>query len=49
MITNYHRPRSSLLRLVAAFAGRENGLAAYTHAIAARSRFYSSRDAMLIV
>jgi len=49
MITNFHLPRSSLLMLVAAFAGRENILAAYRHAIAARYRFYSYGDAMLIV
>ena len=49
MITNFHLPRSSLLILVAAFAGRENVLAAYRHAIAARYRFYSYGDAMLIV
>ena len=49
MITNFHLPRSSLLMLVAAFAGRENVLAAYRHAIAARYRFYSYGDAMLIV
>jgi S-adenosylmethionine:tRNA ribosyltransferase-isomerase len=49
MITNFHLPRSSLLILVAAFAGRENVLAAYRHAIAAGYRFYSYGDAMLIV
>ena len=49
LITNFHLPRSSLLMLVAAFAGRENVLAAYRHAIAARYRFYSYGDAMLIV
>jgi S-adenosylmethionine:tRNA ribosyltransferase-isomerase len=49
MITNFHLPRSSLLMLVAAFAGRENVLAAYRHAIAARYRFYSYGDAMLIM
>ena len=49
MITNFPLPRSSLLMLVAAFAGRENVLAAYRHAIAARYRFYSYGDAMLIV
>lgn len=49
MITNFHLPRSSLLMLVAAFAGREAVLAAYRHAIAARYRFYSYGDAMLIV
>lgn len=49
MITNFHLPRSSLLMLVAAFAGRENVLAAYRHAIAAGYRFYSYGDAMLVV
>lgn len=49
LVTNFHLPRSSLLMLVAAFAGRENVLAAYRHAIAARYRFYSYGDAMLIV
>jgi S-adenosylmethionine:tRNA ribosyltransferase-isomerase len=49
MITNFHLPRSSLLMLVASFAGRENVLAAYRHAIAAGYRFYSYGDAMLIV
>ena len=49
MITNFHLPRSSLLMLVAAFCGREHVLAAYRHAIAARYRFYSYGDAMLIV
>ena len=49
LITNFHLPRSSLLMLVAAFAGRENVLAAYRHAVAGRYRFYSYGDAMLIV
>ena len=49
LITNFHLPRSSLLMLAAAFAGRENVLAAYRHAIAERYRFYSYGDAMLIV
>ncbi len=49
LLTNFHLPRSSLLVLVAAFAGREGVLAAYRHAIAARYRFYSYGDAMLIV
>ena len=49
MITNFHLPRSSLLMLVAAFAGREHVLAAYRHAVAAKYRFYSYGDAMLIV
>ena len=49
MITNFHLPKSTLLALVAAFAGLENILAAYRHAIEQRYRFYSYGDAMLIV
>lgn len=49
LMTNFHLPRSSLLMLVAAFAGRERVLAAYRAAIAARYRFYSYGDAMLIL
>ena len=49
LITNFHLPRSSLLVLVAAFAGRERILAAYQDAIARGYRFYSYGDAMLIV
>ena len=49
MITNFHLPRSTLLALVAAFAGLENTLAAYRHAIAEKYRFYSYGDAMLII
>jgi S-adenosylmethionine:tRNA ribosyltransferase-isomerase len=49
LITNFHLPRSSLLMLVAAFAGRDQVLAAYREAVAARYRFYSYGDAMLIV
>jgi S-adenosylmethionine:tRNA ribosyltransferase-isomerase len=48
LLTNFHLPRSSLLLLVAAFAGRERVLAAYRHAVTARYRFYSYGDAMLI-
>jgi S-adenosylmethionine:tRNA ribosyltransferase-isomerase len=48
LVTNFHLPRSSLLVLVSAFAGRERVLAAYRHAVAARYRFYSYGDAMLI-
>ncbi|MHC4166185.1 MAG: tRNA preQ1(34) S-adenosylmethionine ribosyltransferase-isomerase QueA [Planctomycetota bacterium] len=48
MITNFHLPRSTLLALVAAFAGLENVLAAYRHAVEKRYRFYSYGDAMLI-
>jgi S-adenosylmethionine:tRNA ribosyltransferase-isomerase len=49
MLTNFHLPRSSLLVLVSAFAGRELVLGAYRHAVAARYRFYSYGDCMLIV
>jgi S-adenosylmethionine:tRNA ribosyltransferase-isomerase len=48
LLTNFHLPRSSLLLLVAAFAGREPVLAAYADAIARGYRFYSYGDAMLI-
>ena len=48
LITNFHLPRSTLLMLVAAFAGRERVLAAYSEAIAEGYRFYSFGDAMLI-
>jgi S-adenosylmethionine:tRNA ribosyltransferase-isomerase len=49
LITNFHLPRSSLLMLVAAFAGREHVMNAYRAAVDARYRFYSYGDAMLIV
>ncbi len=49
LLTNFHLPRSSLLVLVAAFAGRELVLRAYRHAVAAGYRFYSYGDATLIV
>jgi S-adenosylmethionine:tRNA ribosyltransferase-isomerase len=49
LLTNLHLPRSSLLMLVAAFAGREAVLAAYRHAVAERYRFFSYGDAMLIL
>jgi S-adenosylmethionine:tRNA ribosyltransferase-isomerase len=48
MVTNFHLPESSLLMLVAAFAGREQTLAAYRHAVARRYRFFSYGDAMLV-
>lgn len=48
LMTNFHLPRSTLLALVFAFAGRERVLAAYGAAIEARYRFYSYGDAMLI-
>lgn len=49
LLTNFHLPRSSLLMLVAAFAGRELILAAYNDAVARGFRFYSYGDAMLIL
>ena len=49
MITNFHLPRSTLLMLVSAFAGRERLLAAYESAKTEGYRFYSFGDAMLIV
>jgi S-adenosylmethionine:tRNA ribosyltransferase-isomerase len=49
LITNFHLPRSTLLMLVCAFAGRELVLSAYRAAIAESYRFYSYGDAMLIV
>jgi S-adenosylmethionine:tRNA ribosyltransferase-isomerase len=48
LITNFHLPKSSLLMLVAAFAGRERVLSAYREAIARGYRFYSYGDAMFI-
>lgn len=49
LITNFHLPQSTLLMLVAAFAGREFVLAAYRQAVAERFRFFSYGDCMLIV
>jgi len=49
MITNFHLPKSTLLALVAAFAGLDKILNAYRHAIEKKYRFYSYGDAMLIV
>jgi S-adenosylmethionine:tRNA ribosyltransferase-isomerase len=48
MITNFHLPRSTLLMLVSAFAGRDLMLHAYTEAIRLRYRFFSFGDAMLL-
>jgi S-adenosylmethionine:tRNA ribosyltransferase-isomerase len=49
ILTNFHLPRSSLLMLVCAFAGRELALAAYEHAVRERYRFFSYGDCMLIL
>jgi S-adenosylmethionine:tRNA ribosyltransferase-isomerase len=49
MLTNFHLPRSSLLLLVCAFAGKELALAAYRHALESHYRFYSYGDCMLII
>ena len=48
LVTNFHLPESSLLMLVAAFAGHARTLAAYRHAVEQRYRFFSYGDAMLI-
>jgi len=48
ILTNFHLPESSLLMLVAAFAGHETTMRAYRHAVAGRYRFFSYGDAMLI-
>jgi S-adenosylmethionine:tRNA ribosyltransferase-isomerase len=48
LLTNFHLPRSTLLALVCAFAGRERVLAAYRHAVETGYRFYSYGDCMLI-
>jgi S-adenosylmethionine:tRNA ribosyltransferase-isomerase len=49
MITNFHLPKSTLMMLVAAFAGRERVLTAYREAVMMRYRFFSYGDAMMIV
>ena len=48
MLTNFHLPKSTLLMLVAAFAGRERTLQAYEHAVRQRYRFYSYGDCMFM-
>jgi S-adenosylmethionine:tRNA ribosyltransferase-isomerase len=49
LVTNFHLPQSTLLMLVAAFAGRQPVLAAYAHAVRERYRFFSYGDAMLVL
>jgi len=49
LLTNFHLPRSTLLMLASAFAGRERTLATYAVAVRERYRFYSYGDAMLIL
>ena len=49
MITNFHLPKSSLLMLVSAFAGKEQIDRTYAEAVAQRYRFFSFGDAMLIL
>ena len=48
LITNFHLPKSTLMMLVSAFAGHAHTMAAYRHAVAARYRFFSYGDAMLV-
>ncbi len=48
LLTNFHLPKSTLLMLVSAFAGRERVLAAYEHAVRQRYRFFSYGDCMFI-
>jgi S-adenosylmethionine:tRNA ribosyltransferase-isomerase len=49
MVTNFHLPKSTLLMLVSAFAGRERVLDAYRDAVRSRYRFFSYGDAMLVL
>jgi len=49
LITNFHLPRSTMLMLVAAFAGKELVTRAYSEAVAQKYRFYSFGDAMLVI
>ena len=48
LLTNFHLPKSTLLMLLSAFAGRENVLQAYEHAVAERYRFFSYGDCMFV-
>ena len=49
LVTNFHLPRSTLIMLVSAFAGKERLLSAYRYAIEEQFRFYSFGDAMLLL
>ena len=49
LITNFHQPKSTLLMMISAFAGYENIMKAYRHAINEEYRFLSYGDAMLII
>ena len=49
MVTNFHLPKSTLIMMVSAFAGREFVLDAYRHAVEEKYRFFSFGDAMLIL
>jgi len=49
LLTNFHLPRSSLLILISAFAGRELVLNAYRDAVKSRFRFYSYGDCMFVI
>ncbi|MRR10645.1 tRNA preQ1(34) S-adenosylmethionine ribosyltransferase-isomerase QueA, partial [bacterium] len=49
LITNFHLPKSTLLMLVSAFAGRDFVLEAYRQAVASRFRFFSYGDGMVII
>lgn len=49
LLTNFHLPKSSLLMLVAAFAGRDRVISAYRHAVEERYRFFSYGDSMLLL
>ena len=48
LVTNFHLPESSLLMLVAAFAGKDNIMKAYKYAVQEKMRFFSYGDAMII-
>jgi S-adenosylmethionine:tRNA ribosyltransferase-isomerase len=49
LVTNFHQPKSTLLMMINAFAGYENVMKAYQHAVEEKYRFLSYGDAMLIV